>query len=254
MNKTKQSGAYTVAAFIWGLLSALLLWQLLSWLITSPALPSPMASIKACIEFYPELNAHLFVSLYRVSLSLALGLLIGYPLALFTARNPWIDKVFAPFLYIVYPIPKVVFLPVLFVLLGIADAPKIALITLTIAFQVTVTQRDALQHIDESLILSARSMGANKWQLYTQVYIPASLPALFTALRITCGTAIAVLFISESVAGTTGLGYYIVNAWGLVNYPQMFAGILYMSVLGLIMYELIHVFEFFACGNKYKRS
>lgn len=241
----------SVMTYVWGLILSIALWYALALIIGSPALPLPYESFQALGKYWSELSVHLWSSLYRVIVSLCLGVLIGYPLALFTARTKYLDAIFSPFLYLVYPLPKVVFLPVLFVLLGIADAPKIALITLTIAFQVTVTQRDALKNIDESILLSAKSMGANYIQQLVYVYIPATLPSLFTALRIVSGTAIAVLFIAESIAGTSGLGYYIVNAWSLVNYTQMFAGIICMAILGLILYECIHLIEFVVSRDRF---
>lgn len=232
-----------VAGALWGCVLALILWQIVAWIVKSPALPAPFETVQSCVQYMGEIGTHLWISLYRVLASLALGVGLAFPVALFTARNQRVDDLLAPLLYILYPIPKVVFLPVLLVLLGIEDAPKLALITLTVFFQVLVTERDALQNVDESLLVSARSMGASNLQLYTQVLIPATLPTLFTTLRITSGTAISVLFIAESIAGTSGLGYFIVNAWGLVNYPQMFAGILAMALLGLVLYELIGLIE-----------
>ena len=114
-----------------------------------------------------------------------------------------------------YPIPKVVFLPILLVLLGLADAPKIVLIALTVFFQVLVAVRDAVHAVPEDLVLSARALGAGRWGVYRHVIVPATLPAVFTSLRIGTGTAIAVLFIAEAIAGSTGLGYFIMQSWAM---------------------------------------
>ena len=72
---------------------------------------------------------------------------------------------------------------------------------------------------------------------------PASLPEVFTALRIGSGTAIAVLFLAESIAGSSGLGWYIVDAWGRIDYPAMFAGIIAMGLLGVVLYEALDAVE-----------
>ena len=124
-----------------------------------------------------------------------------------------------------------------------ADAPKIALIALVIFFQTLVTARDAARAIPEESVEVVRSMGASPLQIAMDVVIPASLADVFTALRINTGTAIAVLFLAESIAGNSGLGYYIMNAWGIVNYPSMFAGILMMAIVGVALYELLNVIE-----------
>ena len=76
------------------------------------------------------------------------------------------------------------------------------------------------------------------------VYLPASLPAVLTALRVSVGTAIAVLFIAEQSLTTYGLGYYIVvETYQVLRYPEMYAGILAMSLLGLVFYMVIQRVE-----------
>ena len=90
---------------------------------------------------------------------------------------------------------------------------------------------------------SVRSLGAKPWQIAVDVVIPAVLADVFTALRINTGTAIAVLFLAESIAGGSGLGYFIMNSWGVVNYPAMYAGILMMALVGVGIYELLNMLE-----------
>lgn len=77
--------------------------------------------------------------------------------------------------------------------------------------------------------------------------VPAALPDIFTALRISTGTAIAVLFFSETVAGSEGLGYYIIDAWSRIAYSEMFAGIIAMALLGVVLYEVLEVAEARVC-------
>ena len=69
------------------------------------------------------------------------------------------------------------------------------------------------------------------------------MPQLFTTLRVSSAVAIAVLFFAEAIAGSTGLGYLIMNSWGMVNYPRMFAGIVALALLGVIFYELFDLIE-----------
>ena len=69
------------------------------------------------------------------------------------------------------------------------------------------------------------------------------MPQLFTTLRVSSAVAIAVLFFAEAIAGSTGLGYSIMNSWGMVNYPRMFAGIVALAILGVIFYELFDLVE-----------
>jgi len=91
--------------------------------------------------------------------------------------------------------------------------------------------------------LSVRSLGASKLDVARHVVFPSALPSIFTALRISAGTAVAVLFVVESIAGNTGVGFYIVNAWGRIDYATMFAGIIAMALMGVSIYEILNFAE-----------
>ncbi|MDR2196480.1 MAG: ABC transporter permease [Coriobacteriales bacterium] len=230
-------------AYLAALAVILLGWHLTALALDSPALPTPLATLPMLYRFAPQLAPDFLVSIYRVVLAMLLGTVIAMPLGLAVGRSPRLDALLAPLLYILYPIPKIVLLPVLLVLLGLADAPKIVLIALTIFFQVLVTVRDAAKAVPPAAVLSVRSLGASRLDVFTNVVIPASLPELFTALRISSGTAVAILFFAEAIAGNTGLGYFIVDSWAMINYPRMFAGIIVMALLGVVLYELFDLAE-----------
>lgn len=223
-------------------------WQALSLAVDSPALPGPFAAFAAFAEdFGPEIAGHLLVSTWRVLAATALGTLLAVPLGLALGRSPRADSIAAPLIFLAYPVPKVVLLPVLLVLLGLGDLSKIALITLIVFFQILVTARDAARSIPTASVLSVRSLGASRMQVLRHVVVPAALPEIFTALRIGIGTAVAVLFLAESFGGNSGLGYYIVDSWARIDYASMFAGILGMALLGVVFYEALELAEARAC-------
>ena len=185
----------------------------------------------------------MLVSTWRVLAAIAIGTVLAVPMGLVLGRSPRLDSFVAPVVYLTYPIPKVVFLPVFMVLLGLGDISKIAFIALIIFFQILVTARDAAKSVPEASVLSVRSLGASSGQIFRHVVFPASLPEVFTALRIGSGTAIAVLFLAEAIAGTSGIGWYIVDAWGRIDYTAMFAGIIAMGLLGVALYEALDALE-----------
>lgn len=232
-----------VSGYVGGVVVLVVGWALLAMLVDSPALPGPMVAIEAFIASAGQLWPEALVSLFRVVAAMALGTAAAVPLGLYLGRAPRADAVLAPVIFLTYPIPKVVFLPVFLVVLGLGNAPKIALIGLIVFFQILVTARDAAKAVPDASVLSVRSLGATSLQIARHVIVPASLPDVFTALRIGTGTAIAVLFLSESIAGTNGLGYFIVDAWGRIDYPAMFAGIIAMALLGVVLYEALDLLE-----------
>ena len=218
-------------------------WWATAALVNSPALPTPVDAVTVLVANAAQLVPYFLTSAWRVAASLVIGTALAVPLAQVCARSRTLDGLFAPVLYLLYPIPKVVLLPILLVLLGIADAPKIALISLTVFFQVLVAVRDSVRAVPESAMTAIRALGGSRFDEYRHVIVPATLPAVFTSLRIGVGTAIAVLFIAEAMAGSTGLGYYIMQSWSMVNYPRMFAGIIAMAFLGIVLDAIFDVIE-----------
>lgn len=218
-------------------------WWLIAAAVNSPALPGPDVAITSFVVDWPGIWPHILISASRVLAAMAVGTLLAVPLGLVLGRSPRADAVAAPLIFLTYPIPKVVFLPVLLVLFGLGNLPKVALIALIVFFQILVTARDAAKAVPEGSVLSVRSLGATRLDIYRHVIVPASLPDIFTALRIGTGTAIAVLFLAETIAGSDGIGWYIGDAWSRIDYPAMFAGIIGMALLGVVLYEGLDALE-----------
>ena len=151
-------------------------WELTALAVNNAALPGPFEAVPMVGLYFGDLWPAFLVSLYRVVVAMPIGTVLAIPLGLVCGRSPRVDAVFAPILYFLYPLPKVVLLPVLVVLMGLADAPKIALIALTIFFQVLVTVRDAAQSVPEESVVSMRSLGAGRFDVYRHVIVPATLP------------------------------------------------------------------------------
>ena len=228
-----------------GFIMIVICWQLLALLVDGPIMPPPLEVIPLFLfSLFGELGLHLLASTGRVLSSIILAVLFAVPIGLGLGQMPKINRIFDPLIAIIYPIPKIVFLPLIYLLMGITDISKIFLITVIIFFQILVVVRDEAANLHPELILSVRSLGAGRRALFRFVYLPASLPAVLTALRISVGTAIAVLFIAEQSLTTYGLGYYIViETYQVLRYPEMYAGILTMSLLGLTLYLIIQQLE-----------
>ena len=143
-----------------------------------------------------------------------------------------------------YPVPKIVFLPVAFVVLGVNDAARLVIVAAILLFHTVVLVRDAGLALPEDLVRSVRSLGAGRLALLRFVYAPAGVPALISAIRISIGTSLAVLFIAEQSLARWGLGYFIVvESYQTLRYRQMYAGIVAMSVLGLLLHYSVSAVE-----------
>lgn len=232
----------------------LLVWQLLAWLVNRPILPGPWQVVRAFVAevVSGRLTVHFAVSAWRVLASMVLAVGLAAPAGLILGQSEGLNRLFSPVVYLLYPIPKVVLVPVILLFFGIGDLPKIIIIFLILFFQILVLVRDAAASIEPRTLLSVRSLGAGRRALFRYVYLPASLAAILTALRQSVGTAVAVLYIAELFATRLGLGYYIyLNGNTLFNYPAMYAGVLAMSLLGLGMYFAVDGLERRLCPWKF---
>ena len=187
-----------------------LLWQVLSWIVNQPILPPPLKVVQVFLtELGNGLLRHFVSSLWRVLASTFLAIGLAVPAGLILGSSKKIDSIFSPVIYLLYPIPKVVFVPVFMLLFGIGDLSKIAIIFIILFFQIIVLVRDQATSLHPALIQSVRSLGAGRRALFRFVYLPSCLPAILTALRQSVGTSVAVLYIAELFATQRGLGYYI---------------------------------------------
>ena len=227
-------------------LALILVWQVFSMLVQLPRLPPPLAVGKAFVDelVKGQLLEHLLASMWRVVASTALAIAVAVPAGLVLGQSQRLNNIFEPVIYLLYPIPKVVLVPIILLLFGIGDLPKIVIIFLILFFQILVLVRDQAAGIRPELIQSVRSLGAGRRALFRFVYLPASIPAILTALRQSVGTAVAVLYIAELFATQRGLGYYIyLNGSTLFNYPAMYAGIVALSLMGLSLYFTVDWLE-----------
>lgn len=217
----------------------LAIWQVAASLLDEPILPSPLTVMVTLVQetVSGDLPRHFLASFWRVLISTVLAICLASPAGLILGQSKRLNNLFSPFIYLLYPVPKVVLVPIVLLLFGVGNLSKILLIFLVLFFQILVLVRDQAASIRPELLLSVRSLGAGRRALFRFVYFPASLPAILTALRQSVGTAVAVLYVAELFATQWGLGYYIYfNGSTLFNYPAMYAGIIVMSLMGLGLY------------------
>ncbi|WP_130808177.1 ABC transporter permease [Senegalia massiliensis] len=229
---------------IYAITIILLFWYILYFIVDLPVVPRPHDAIITFIKLFPmTLSKHILISLFRIFISTSIALIVGVTIGLITGMNNKIDKLITPIIYTLYPVPKIAFLPVFMILLGIGDLSKVVLIIVIIIFPIIVTTRDGVKELSNELFYSVRSLGLSKYQIYRHMIIPGVMPNIITALRISIGTSIAVLFYAENFATEYGIGYFIMNKWITVDYLEMFSGILALSIMGFGIFKLIDIIE-----------
>ena len=228
----------------YGLLLVIILWQLLAWLLKIPIIPPPLAVFTKLIGiFAAKMSIHLIYSLGRIVAGISIAILLGVPLGLLMGYFVRIDKILSPLVYFTYPIPKIALLPIVMLLFGLGEASKLIMIVLIVIFQIIITSRDAVKAIPHEIFRSLQSLGAHKRQMFTEIIIPASLSDVLTATRLALGTAVSILFFTETFGTEFGMGYFIMDAWMRVNYLDMYGGIVVLSLMGFVLFSVIDITE-----------
>ncbi|MCF7890431.1 ABC transporter permease [Candidatus Bipolaricaulota bacterium] len=236
----------------------LLLWWLASitvdFVLSGPQssiLPNPVKAFSTLINHWGAIWPNFVRSAARLVISLIAAIFVGATAGLIIGFEEKISRFASPILYLIYPVPKIVFLPVILILFGLGDISRIIFIFLVAVFQVAISARDAAKNISPQWIKAVRSSGGNKLQIYRHVVIPATLPSVLSSARISIGMGIAALYLAELSYTNVGLGYYINNSWKVFAYSDVFAGILAFATLGLGLYVVVEALERGLCKWNY---
>ena len=231
----------------------LLIWKLASAMLDRFFLPDPVSTLKKMVELLGNgtLRRHLLKSSYRLLAGTGLGLMAAVPMGICMGRKRIIDEIFGGIFRFLYPIPKVVFMPIIIVMMGIGDASKIFLITVALFFHITIIIRDSAAAIQKTEINTLRLLNATWLQTLYHVILPGCLPGILTALKTSIGTSVALLLITEVFASVSGIGYYIMNSMDARNYKEMYVGIIALALVSAIFYGCIEFLEKKFCKWNY---
>jgi len=215
----------------------LLLWQAandFNWVSTAvlPPLSGVLASgfdLVTGAEFWDNTGS----SLYRGCVGLLIAILIGGGLGIAMAWWRAIHYVMSPIVEIFYPLPKSALIPVTALWLGFGDTSKILLIFLGCMLPVTIGAFNGARGAEQTLIWSARSLGASRLQTLWDVVVPSALPELLNGIRTALALSFILLVSSELIVARKGLGYMIGFLGDGGNYDAMFAVVLFVALLGL---------------------
>ena len=234
---------------LYSLIVVIVLWWAVAWVLKLPIVPSPFTVFANIIEiFATKIEIHVLYSLGRILAGIAISIMIGVPLGFLMGYFNRVDKILSPLVYFTYPVPKLALLPVVMLLFGLGETSKLIMIVLIIIFQIVISSRDAVKSIPAETFRSLQSLGASKLQTFTEIILPASLPEVLTATRLALGTAVSILFFTETFGTEYGMGYFIMDSWMRVNYLDMYAGIVVLSFMGFCIFAAIDVLEGYMCS------
>lgn len=244
MNGFKMDRFKQVYKYIYAMTVVFIFWYVLHVTLDSFVIPNPIDVISKLFNVgYDIISTHLIASVLRLIVALSITTILGYSIGVAIGVNEKLDSLVSPIVYLFFPVPRIAFLPVFMILFGLGNTSKIVLIVAIAIFQIIISVRDGVKEIPNELILSAKSLKLSSCEMIKHIYIPATLPRLFTAIRIALGSSMAALFFAENYATKYGIGYYIMNSWIKVDYEGMYCGIIVISLLGIVMFKVIDILQ-----------
>lgn len=217
----------------------LAIWQLLTTFggMTNFMLPPPLDVAHRIVtditsgEFF--LNAT--ITLYRTLVGFGIAVAGGIALGLMMHRSWLAHWFFDPIVSVGFPMPKVAFLPVIILWLGVYDASKITMIVIDAMFPVITATIVGIRGVDQYLLWSARNLGASNRELLWQIAVPAALPQIMTGLQVALPIALILAVFTEMAMGGYGLGGAMMVASRFADSRGVFAGILEIAVVGYVL-------------------
>ena len=203
-------------------------------LVSSSALPPLSDVIKSWYELLRDgdLSANTGASLYRGAMGLLLAIVAGTALGIGMAWWKPMNVLLSPLVEMFYPLPKSALIPVTVIWLGFGDGSKILLIFLGCMLPVTIGAFNGARSSEQTLVWSARSMGANRLRMLWDVVLPSALPELLNGIRTALALSFILLVSSELIVAREGLGYLIGFLGANGSYDAMYAVVLTVAFLG----------------------
>ena len=229
------------------ILCLLAIWELIcqSGVVSSLFLPAPTSIISALLQMIAdgEIGISLAASLYRILAGFFIGSLVGLAVGLVTGTSALMDKIGNPIVNAIYPIPKIALLPLFILWLGIGELSKVTIIALGVFFPVAMNTYSGVKNVDTLLLKVAASFNASWWMTMKSVVLPNALPMIFAGLRLAAGTSLLLLVAAEMIAAQVGIGALILHYGDLMITDRLMAGVIVLSLLGLVFNLILQFLE-----------
>lgn len=225
-----------------GLLVFVVLLLLAEWgtrtgFISALTLPRPSDVLMTFQELYQSglLFKHLIPSLMRLVVGATMGATVGILIGVFIGLFSLARAGLVPLVAAIFPIPKIALLPLFVIWFGIDEASKYALIAFGTFTPTVVATYAAVDNVDRTLIRMGQSFGLSWRSIVGKIVLPGAMPGILSGLRISLTIAIILLVAAEMLGAEYGIGAYILQAGSLYDLERLFAGVVILSVLGVLV-------------------
>ena len=238
-------GALNISLPFIGLMTFILLWELVVWIWSPPdyLLPSFVIVVVRIFNDWNSLAANAWITGYEIVLGFLAASVAGVLGAAALHFYPRSGKILLPVLIFVQITPQISIAPILFLWLGLGLLPKVVIAVLISFLPMLINSYIGFRSLDADVIDLARSMHVGRWRLFTHFELPSALPHMFVGAKIAMTYAVVGAVVAEFMASNAGLGYVIMVANGLLDGALGLASLIVLSIEGLVLYVLLLMIE-----------
>src|SRR5690606_30769771 len=210
------------------------------WLIPARLAESGWAGVQALFA-----ESHVWATLSRMLIGFVVGALPGIVIGIIMGLNKTVRAMLDSTMSAIYVLPKIAIFPLLMLVFAdpFGEGPKITVVAISAFFLVALSTMAGVQGIDPVLLQAGRNFGANRWQMFRHVIVPASLPIIFSGLRLARGTSLVVIVAVEFVRSQSGVGYLVYYNWQVLGPAKMYAALLVIMAMGVGLTALLQYLE-----------
>jgi putative hydroxymethylpyrimidine transport system permease protein len=204
-------------------------------------LPAPSAILTVALGRAPLLLFHAGTTLMEIVLGVMLSVAVAVPTAVAMFFHRAVERSLTPLLVASQAVPVFAVAPLLVVWFGYGMLSKVLMAAVIIFFPITVSLLEGFKGCGREYRILFQLMGAGFWQMFRRLYWPWALPSFFTGLKVGVSVATIGAVIGEWVGAQQGLGFLMIQANARLRVDLVFAAILYLSVMGLVLWTLVDV-------------
>lgn len=232
--KRKRSNIKRLLLSVAGVIFFVIMWQVISKILNNPAIPSMDKILSSLFDILKENKAtpNVIATLKIVLIGVAMAFVSGFFLGVICEASKTINALLSPIIGGARNVAAITLFPLLIVLFGIGDLPRILVIFWTAFPAIFLSTVKGLDSVEDSLIEAGQNLGANTFQIYTRIKIPLGLPQILNGLKIGIGNGFIAIVVAEMLGASKGLGFMVLWTTQSFNYVQTYAYILIIAVVG----------------------
>lgn len=206
-------------------------------------LPAPSAILNAIVQQAPNVLQHTRATLFTILAGFAASIIVGFPLAIAIASSPLLANALYPLLVLTQSVPKVAIAPLLVIVFGANEVPRIVVTFLVAFFPLVISIAAGLLATPTELVELGRALKANWLQELFRIRLPSATPFVFSGLKMAITFSVIGAVVGEFVAADRGLGYLITSSSAFFRTSLAFGAVVLLSIIGIVLFQLVVIIE-----------